>query len=227
MTTLISSAAADALDNLLTPADWRDKVAHPALDRHRFRGTPAHAELELSAPAKGSPLAVSMRTGNLLYLLARAHRARVIIEFGTSYGMTTICLAAALQDNEGGKRGIVIGAESEPENDREVDTSLDPEGLGDLVEIREGNPLLTLRTDIPRPVDLVFLDGAKHLYLPVLELLEPHLRAGCLVVANNAGPRDGYLPYVRTSGKYVSTAAADDVEISVKIRPATPSEHMA
>ena len=175
MTSLISSAAADALDNLLTPADWRDKVAHPGFDRHRLRGTPPHDELELSAPAKGSSLAVSARTGNLLYLLARAHRARVIVEVGTSFGMTTICLAAALQDNEGGKRGIVIGAESEPGNAREVDTYLDSEGLGDLIEIREGNPLPTLATDIPRPVDLVFLGGATHLYLPVLEILEPHL----------------------------------------------------
>jgi len=139
MTSLTSSSAADALDQPLTPADWRDKVAHSVLARNWDRGTFPHSELERSAPTKGSPLAVSMCTGNLLYLLARAHRARVIVEFGTSYGMTTICLAAALQDNEGGRRGIVIGAVSQPGNAGEVDTSLDPGGLGDLVEIREGN----------------------------------------------------------------------------------------
>ena len=81
---------------------------------------------------------------------------------------------------------------------------------------------MTLATDIPRPVDLIFLAGAKHLYLPVLEILEPHLTARSLVVADNAGRSDGYLRYVRTSGKYVSTPAADDIEISVKIHPLTP-----
>jgi predicted O-methyltransferase YrrM len=140
--------------------------------------------------------------------------------------MTTICLAAALQDNEGGKRGIVIGAESEPGNAGEVDTSLDSEGLGDLIEIREGSPLLTLATDIPRPVDLVFLDGAKHLYLPVLEILEPHLTAGSLVIADNAGRSDGYLPPRPDQQQYLSSPAADDIESSVRTHPTTPPDQV-
>ncbi len=37
----------------------------------------------------------------LLYMLARGSRARNIVEFGTSFGISTLYLAAALRDNGG------------------------------------------------------------------------------------------------------------------------------
>jgi predicted O-methyltransferase YrrM len=47
-------------------------------------------------------------------------------------------------------------------------------------------------------VDLVFLDGAFSLYLPVLKLLEPYLRDGAFVIGDNALEQSpGYLDYVR------------------------------
>ncbi len=45
------------------------------------------------------------------YLTARALRARTIVEFGTSFGVSTIWLAAAVRDNGGGR---VIGTELVP-----------------------------------------------------------------------------------------------------------------
>jgi len=56
------------------------------------------------------------------------------------------------------------------------------------------------------PVDLVFLDGWKNLYLPVLELLTPKLRRGALVVADNANFADArpYLAHVRGRAEFVS-----------------------
>ena len=53
--------------------------------------------------AKDVHLAVSRETGRLLYMLARATNARAMIEFGTSFGISTLHLAAALRDNGGGK----------------------------------------------------------------------------------------------------------------------------
>ena len=61
--------------------------------------------------AKDAHLAVSRETGTLLYMLARAINARTIIEFGTSFGVSTLHLAAALRDNGGGK---LITSEFEP-----------------------------------------------------------------------------------------------------------------
>src|SRR5580700_1915140 len=55
-------------------------------------------------------LAVSADTARLLYMLARGNGARAIVEFGTSFGVSTIHLAAALRDNGGGR---LIGSELE------------------------------------------------------------------------------------------------------------------
>jgi predicted O-methyltransferase YrrM len=60
---------------------------------------------------KDQPLPVSRSTGRLLYMLARSVRARTIVEFGTSFGISTLHLAAALRDNGGGR---LIGSEFEP-----------------------------------------------------------------------------------------------------------------
>jgi hypothetical protein len=46
---------------------------------------------------------VSRETGLLLYMLARNANARHIVEFGTSFGISTLHLAAALRDNGGGR----------------------------------------------------------------------------------------------------------------------------
>ena len=59
-------------------------------------------------------------------------------------------------------------------------------GLIDLVEIREGDALETLKRDLPETIDLVLLDGAKALYPEILDLVESRLRPGALVVADNA-----------------------------------------
>jgi predicted O-methyltransferase YrrM len=124
---------------------------------------------------------VSPKQGRLLYLLARARGARRIVEFGTSFGLSTIHLAAAVRDNGGGQ---VVGTELEPRKVAVARRNLEAAGLSDWAEIREGNALDTL-SDPGGPVDLVFLDGFAPLYLPVLELVAPQLSPGAVVVADN------------------------------------------
>ena len=60
---------------------------------------------------KDFPLAVSRETGSLLYTLARSCGARTVVEFGTSFGISTLHLAAAIRDNGGGR---LITSEFEP-----------------------------------------------------------------------------------------------------------------
>jgi predicted O-methyltransferase YrrM len=57
----------------------------------------------LYTAAKDFHLAVSRETATLLYMLARAIGARSLIEFGTSFGVSTLHLAAAVRDNGGGR----------------------------------------------------------------------------------------------------------------------------
>lgn len=119
--------------------------------------------------------------GEFMYLLARSIGAKTIVEFGTSFGISTIYLAAAVRDNGG---GTVIGTEIEPTKHKTAVANLAEAGLGHCVDIRLGDALETLKT-LPDGIDLLLLDGWKDLYPPVLELVKPHLRKGAIVVADN------------------------------------------
>jgi predicted O-methyltransferase YrrM len=138
-------------------------------------------------------------------MCARARKAGRIVEFGTSFGVSTIHLACALYDSGGGR---LIGTELEPEKAQRARENVAEAGLADLVEIRVGDALETLKDGIDGDVDLVLLDGAFSLYLPVLKLLERHLRDGALVIGDNAMEQSpGYLSYVRNpQNGYLSLA---------------------
>ena len=164
--------------------------------------------------AKDVYLAVSEETARLLYMLVRSCKARSIVEFGTSFGISTLHLAAAVRDNGGGR---VIGTEFEPSKVARARANMSAAGLADLVEIRAGDALETLSRDLPDTVDLVLLDGAKSLYGPVFSLLAPRLRPGSLIVADNADMCPEYLSMIRAPGSgYLSVPFTDDVELSMK-----------
>ena len=76
-------------------------------------------------------LVVSRGTGRLLYMLARATNARAIIEFGTSFGISTLHLAAALRDNGGGK---LITTEFEATKIARASANIAASGLADLLK---------------------------------------------------------------------------------------------
>lgn len=165
--------------------------------------------------AKDFPLAVSRETGALLYMLARSARAKSIVEFGTSFGVSTLHLAAALRDNGGGH---LVTCEFEPSKVVRARANIAAAGMADLVDLREGDALETLAKDLPSAIDLVLLDGAKGLYPAVLDLVEPNLRAGALIVADNADWSPEYLARVRSPAQgYLSVPFAEDVELSIRL----------
>jgi len=136
---------------------------------------------------------VSRKQGELLYLVGRSLRARRIVEFGTSFGISTTYLAAAVRDNGGGS---VIGSELEPTKVTTARRNLEEAGLSEFVEIREGDAHETLQ-DPGGVVDMVLLDGFKQLYLPILKMLTPHLRQGAVIFADNIFTfRRALAPYV-------------------------------
>ncbi len=171
--------------------------------------------IDLYARLKDVPLPVSRETGALLYMLARGCRARNIIEFGMSFGISTLHLAAALRDNGGGR---LITSEFELSKVARARANLAAGGVIDLVEIRQGDALKTLSVDLPAMIDLVLLDGAKPLYPDILRLLENRLRPGAFIVADNADDSPDYLAYVRSPANgYTSVPFGDDVELSMRI----------
>ena len=220
MTTLTESPVAPLLARLFKAAEAMSPFAIPevaALSNeqraHMMRSKTDY--LDFYGRLKDAALAVSRETGLLLYMLARSSGARVIVEFGTSFGISTLHLAAALRDNCGGR---IITTEFEPSKVAKARKNLGDGGLADLVEIREGNALITLKSELPRTIDLLLLDGAKALYSEILALVESRLRPGALVVADNADESPDYLAHVRSpSMGYVSTPFAKDVELSMRL----------
>jgi predicted O-methyltransferase YrrM len=192
-------------------------MAVPAAERERLMRskTDYHA---LYGALKDMPLAVSREAGRLLYMLARGCNARTIVEFGASFGISTLHLAAALRDNGGGQ---LITSEFEPSKAARARAHLTEGGVMDLVEIREGDALVTLAADLPDRIDLLLLDGAKALYPEILALAESRLRPGAYIVADNADYSPDYLAYVRSPANgYLSVPFGDDVEVSQRIATA-------
>jgi predicted O-methyltransferase YrrM len=145
---------------------------------------------------------IDRQFGTLVYLLARARRAKTIVEFGTSFALSTIHLAAALKDNGGGR---LITTEFIPSKAEAARRNLEAAGVADVVEIRLGDALETLSQGVGQPIDLVLLDGAKTLYVPVLKLLEPTLAASAVIVTDNTNEESAYVQHVRAQGSgYVS-----------------------
>jgi predicted O-methyltransferase YrrM len=216
MTTLATDPVAPLLARLFAEADAESPLAacrdlaEAELQRLMRSKTDYR---DLYGRLKDLARPVSRGTGVLLYMLARSSRARTIVEFGTSFGISTIHLAAALRDNGGGR---LVTSEFEPAKVARARANLAAAGLLDLVEIRTGDALHTLAGDLPDAIDLVLLDGAKALYPDVLALLEPRLRPGAAIVADNADHSPDYLARVRAPASgYLSMPFADDVELSV------------
>ncbi len=144
----------------------------------------------------GAYLPVLPDFGTLLYLVARISHARSIVEFGTSFGISTIFLAAALQDNGAGK---IITTEFQSNKAEQARRNLVAAGLDRWVEIRTGDALESLRTNLPERVDLLFLDGTKAHYLAICRLLASRLASGSLIASDNSEKESAaaYLAYIR------------------------------
>ena len=123
---------------------------------------------------------------DLCYMLCRALNARRIVEFGTSFGVSTIYLAAAVRDTvrAHGGNGIVIGTEIEPAKAEVARANLADAELASFVEVRVGDARRTL-VDAGGPVDFLLLDSWIPLVRPVMDLVAPQLRPGAMVVCDN------------------------------------------
>jgi predicted O-methyltransferase YrrM len=125
-------------------------------------------------------LSVGREAGTLLYLLASGAQSKRILELGTSYGYSTVWLAAAARAS-GGK---VLSLELRDFKIEHARQALTRAGLSTRVEFYQGDCLETLKT-LPGPFDFVLLDVWKDLYLPCFELLHPKLAPGAIVAADN------------------------------------------
>lgn len=169
---------------------WVFARAAPSVLWQRLRGVPL--AVGVSAHMDKAYIPVPREVGSLLYLTALANGAKRVAEFGTSFGISAIYLAAAMRETG----GHFIGTEKVPDKAGIARANLARAGLSNWAEVREGDAMQTLAA-VEGPIDLVLLDGWKDLYLPVLELLKPRLRPGSVVMADNIHTfRKDLAPYV-------------------------------
>ncbi len=157
--------------------------------------------------------------GTFLYMQARASNAKNILEFGTSYGISTIYLAKAAKDN-GGK---VITTEYLPHKAKAAKKNIAEAGLSDYVELLEGDARETLK-NLATELDFVLLDGWPDLVFPIFKLIEPQLKPGAIIAVDDVeGFKPSmldYLSYVRDpKNGYISTTIhpKKGMEFTVKV----------
>jgi predicted O-methyltransferase YrrM len=159
---------------------------------------------------------ISRTGGELLYNLVRSARPATVVEFGMSYGISTLYLAAAVRDNG---TGGVLTTELNQGKIAAARRTFAEAGLDDLITVLEGDARDTLAEV---EAGFVLLDGWKDLCLPVLKVLEPRLRPGTLVVADDVVIEglQPYLDYVRDPAngyRSVTFPVEDGMEISCRL----------
>lgn len=212
MTSLRNPRVRDTLERLFAEAagDEKREPRWPA----GISGETATALARANAMAT-IYMPVSRDGGNLLYSLVRAVRPTTVVEFGTSFGISTIFLAAAVADNG---IGAVVSTELSTTKIAAARANLAEAGLDRYVTILEGDALETL-AGVDGPIGVALLDGWKNLCLPVLQLIEPKLTAGAMVIGDDSHfpSMTAYVDFVRDPGNgYVSVAfpVEDGMEIS-------------
>jgi len=165
-----------------------------------------------------SYLTVAPEVGRLIYLLTRSRRPALAVEFGTSFGISGLHIAAALHDNGVGR---LITTEMSPSKAARAAENFKQAGLSEWIEILEGDAFQTLAG--VSGVDMLLLDGWKPMYYPMLKQLEPVLSPGCLILADDvigmADEMQDYLGYVRDPANgYVSSLIPldDGMELSIR-----------
>jgi predicted O-methyltransferase YrrM len=130
------------------------------------------------------------------YQICRSLGARRVVEAGTSFGVSTLFLAAAVRVNSGRDGGgVVIGTEYEPEKAKAARANFAEAGLSEFIELREGDLRETL-VNLRGPIDFMLVDIWTPMAHPALALVAPLLRDGAVVICDNTTQfREAYGDY--------------------------------
>jgi predicted O-methyltransferase YrrM len=159
----------------------------------------------------------------MLRILVESSGAKRGVEVGSASGFGAINMGIAFERTG----GHLWTHDISPAAVKETRENLAKVGLENIVTVVEGDALKTL-PNIEGPVDFVFIDALKQDYLKYLKILEPKLKAGAVIVADNviqsARQMKDFLDYVQTSPDYdtvtirASLEKNDGMTVSYKIR---------
>jgi predicted O-methyltransferase YrrM len=136
------------------------------------------ADIAREGAAQDLPL-IDAEVGALLRVLTTAIAARRVLEIGTAIGYSGIWLAGALPAD-----GSLFTMEMDPERVKAARRNFERAGLAKRVNVMTGDAQLLI-AKVSGPFDLVFQDGSKQLYVPLLDRLVDLLRPGGLLITDN------------------------------------------
>ncbi|MRW88246.1 SAM-dependent methyltransferase [Pseudoduganella sp. FT26W] len=146
------------------------------LKQHGFSSADAQ-----SAQGTTMSLAISEDMGRFLYNLTLMRRPARILELGSSYGVSTLYLASALQQLG---KGEMIASELDSMKCRKLKEHLNIAGVASLVAVWEGDAF-ELFNNLAGHFDLVFMDVWSTLYLKMFQRLEAFLQPGSVVITDH------------------------------------------
>jgi predicted O-methyltransferase YrrM len=186
MASLLNDPKLEALlDRLHTQSDAQVDETNAAFERREEEVAIDHEDfydVDMQRFLSDKMVALDREKALFCYLLCRSLRARRVVEAGTSFGVSTLYLAAAVRDNQV-ENGVVIGTEYEPRKVKIARANFKEAGLSEFIDLREGDLRQTLQ-DVGGPVDFMLVD-IWEVALPALELVAPRLRLGAIVACDN------------------------------------------
>jgi predicted O-methyltransferase YrrM len=147
----------------------------------------------------------------MLRILVEASGAKRGVEVGSASGFGAINMGIAFERTG----GHLWTHDINPAAVKETRENLAKVGMENIVTVVEGDALKTL-PNLEGPIDFVFIDALKQDYLKYLKILEPKLKVGAVVVADNviqsARAMKDFLDYVQSSPDYDTVTIRSSME---------------
>ncbi len=126
-------------------------------------------------------MSISAAEGRVLQFLIRGFNVRKVVEVGTLFGYSALCMAKALPED-----GQILTLEKNPENFAIAEKLIASTACSRKVKVLCGDATQLLRQiEAEGPFDLVFIDADKAAYCTYLDWAEKNVRRGGLIVGDN------------------------------------------
>lgn len=164
---------------------------------------------------KHAYLSITEEQGLFLVDLIKKNKLKNIVEFGTSFGISTLFLAQGALETKGRiitTELIASKAEKAMENFKKAEVS-------NIIDVRIGDAMQTLQNH-KAPIDLLFLDGWKDLYQPLFNMLESNFHTNTIIYVDNANMSESraFLKEVGENDKYTLESIFDGKVVLIRIK---------
>jgi predicted O-methyltransferase YrrM len=160
-------------------------------------------------------LSISKEQGEHLKVLIKQHNLKNMVEFGTSFGISTLFLAHGALDTD----GHIITTELIESKAKKAIENFEKAGVSNLIDVRIGDAMETLKGH-QEPIDLLLLDGWKDLYLPLFRMLESNFHPQTIIYVDNADMADTqhFLRTIRQDNTYHQESLFDGKVVLITLK---------